>query len=241
MGSGHCGDPFVSTIPADHRFRYYDFVMAAFVAVLLCSMIIGPAKVTEFGGFQFGAGVLFFPISYILGDVLTEVYGYSRARKVVWTGFAALAYASLMASIIVHLPPADGWPYQDAYAAVLGQTPRIVIASLIAFSAGELVNAYVMAKMKIWTKGRHLWSRTIGSTVVGQGVDSLIFYPLAFIGVWPISMVIKVMVANYLIKVAWEAALTPVTYKVVGWLKRREGVEVFDTDTDFNPFKIKTS
>lgn len=221
-------------------FRYYDLVMAAFVAVLLCSNIIGPAKIASLWGFTFGAGVLFFPISYVFGDVLTEVYGYARARKVIWAGFAALAFAAFMAFVIVALPPAEGWPHQEAYAAVLGQTPRIVAASLAAFLTGELINAYVLARMKIWTRGRHLWSRTIGSTIIGQAADSLVFYPIAFYGVWSNDLLLTVMVSNFLLKTGWEAALTPVTYKLVGWLKRAEGVDHFDYDTDFTPFALKT-
>lgn len=226
---------------ADQKtFRYYDLFMAAFVAVLLCSNIIGPAKVASLWGFTFGAGVLFFPISYVFGDVLTEVYGYARARKVVWAGFAALGFASFMAWIIVGLPPADGWDGQDAYAAVLGQTPRIVLASLIAFFSGEMVNAYVLARMKILTQGRWLWTRTIGSTVVGQGVDSLVFYPIAFYGVWSNDLLLMVMLSNYCIKVGWEIVLTPVTYRVVAMLKRAEHVDFYDRATDFNPFTLKT-
>lgn len=226
---------------ARRSYRYYDMVMAAFVAVLLCSNIIGPAKVASLGGFAFGAGVLFFPISYVFGDVLTEVYGYARARKVIWTGFAALAFAAFMAFVIVELPPAEGWPFQHEYATVFGQTPRIVAASLCAFLIGELVNSYVLAKMKIWTRGRYLWTRTIGSTIVGQTADSLVFYPIAFYGVWSNDLLLTVMVANLLLKTGWEAVLTPITYKVVGWLKRAEQEDYYDTDTDFTPFKIKTN
>jgi len=215
-------------------------MMAGFVAVLLCSNLIGPAKIATLWGFTFGAGVLFFPISYVFGDVLTEVYGYARARKVVWAGFGALGFASFMSWMIVSLPPADGWTGQEAYAAVLGQTPRIVAASLTAFFIGEMVNAYVMAKMKIWTAGKHLWTRTIGSTVFGQGVDSLVFYPVAFLGVWSTDLLMTVMVSNFFLKVGWEAVLTPVTYRVVGWLKAAEHEDFYDEDTDFTPFSIKT-
>lgn len=230
-----------------HRFRYYDFAMAAFVAVLICSNLIGAAKLVQLfepikvGPLDlgiFGAGILFFPISYVLGDVLTEVYGYARARRVVWAGFAAVAFMAFMAWAVVAMPPAPGWEGQDAYEAVFGLTPRIVIASMIAFWAGELSNAFVMARMKVWTEGKHLWTRTIGSTVVGQGVDSLLFYPIAFLGVWSTSQVVTVLITNYLLKVIWEAVLTPVTYQVVAMLKRAEGVEVFDKDTDFNPFSV---
>jgi hypothetical protein len=221
------------------QFRYYDFVMAAFVAILLLSNLIGAAKLADVGGFIFGAGILFFPLGYVIGDVLTEVYGYARARRVIWAGFAGLVFMAFMSWVVVSLPPAAGWEGQAAYESVFGQVWRIVIASITAFWAGEFVNSYVMARMKIWTQGRYLWSRTIGSTIVGQGVDSLIFYPLAFWGVWSKEQVITVMITNWLLKVGWEIVLTPVTYAVVGWLKRKEGVDIFDEGTDFTPFKTR--
>ncbi|TSB05324.1 queuosine precursor transporter [Sphingorhabdus contaminans] len=225
------------------QFRYYDFVMAAFVAVLLLSNVIGAAKpaALTINGEQwvFGAGILFFPLGYVIGDVLTEVYGYARARRVIWAGFVGLIFMAFMSWVVVSLPPAAGWQGQAAYESVFGQVWRIVAASITAFWAGEFVNSYVMARMKIWTAGKHLWSRTIGSTVVGQGVDSLIFYPLAFLGVWSTEQVVTVMITNWGLKVLWEAVLTPVTYIVVGWLKRKEGVDLFDEDTDFSPFKTK--
>lgn len=219
--------------------------MAAFVAILLLSNLIGAAKISSvelplLGVFTFGAGVLFFPLSYVIGDVLTEVYGYARARRVVWAGFAAMIFMSLMSLVIVKLPAADGWDGQEAYESVFGQTSRIVFASLIAFWAGELVNAYIMARMKVWTRGRHLWTRTIGSTVFGQGVDSIIFYPLAFMGVWSDELLIGVMLTNFALKVAWEALLTPVTYRVVGFLKKAEQEDYYDTETNFTPFSVKS-
>ena len=228
------------TPPARRRlYKYYDLVMALFVTILLCSNVIGAAKVCTVWGFTFGAGVLFFPISYIFNDVLTEVYGYARARKVVWAGFGAIIFASFMAWVVVTLPPAAGWNDQPAYEAVFGQTPRIVFASLTAFFVGEFANSYVLAKMKIKTAGRHLWARTIGSTIVGEGVDSLVFYPVAFLGVWEPHLVMTVMISNYVIKVLWEAVVTPVTYKVVGFLKRAEQEDFYDVGTDFTPFSIE--
>ncbi len=225
------------------QFRYYDFVMAAFVAILLLSNIIGAAKpaALTLNGEQwiFGAGILFSPLGYVIGDVLTEVYGYARARRVIWAGFAALLFMAFMSWVVVALPPAPGWPGQAAYESVFGQVWRIVFASITAFWAGEFINSYVMARMKIWTAGKHLWSRTIGSTVVGQGTDSIIFYPLAFGGIWSNEQVISVMFTNWLLKVGWEVVLTPVTYGVVGWLKRKEGVDIFDEGTNFSPFKTK--
>src|SRR3990172_5204509 len=203
-------------------YRYFDFVMVAFVTVLVCSNLIGPAKIAQLeipgvGPYVFGAGVLFFPISYIFGDILTEVYGYARARKVVWAGFAALAFASFMSWAILAFPPAPGWPQQAAYETVFGATPRIVLASLVAYFCGEFCNSYVLAKMKLFTEGRFLWARTIGSTILGEAVDSLVFYPTAFLGAWETELVLEGMVSNYVLKVLWEALMTPVTYRVVGF------------------------
>jgi len=221
------------------HFRWFDFVMAAFVTVLLLSNLIGAAKLSSLWGFTFGSGILFFPLGYVIGDVLTEVYGYARARRCVWAGFGAMLFMALMSWVVVALPPADGWTGQAAYESVFGSTWRIVFASLFAFWAGEFANSFVLAKMKILTKGKHLWSRTIGSTIVGQGVDSIIFYPLAFLGVWSTAQVLTVMVTNWALKVTWEAVLTPVTYGVVGWLKRQEGVDVYDEGTNFTPFSAR--
>lgn len=224
--------------------RYYDFVMAAFVAILLLSNIIGASKpavvnLPLIGAWTFGAGVLFFPFSYIIGDVLTEVYGYARARRVIWTGFAALAFMAFMAAVVIAMPPAAGWPGQGAYEFVFGNSWRIVLASMVAFWAGEFANSFVLARMKVMTGGRFLWMRTIGSTVVGQGLDSLIFYPLAFYGLagWPIEQLWQVVISQFLLKTGWEALLTPVTYLVVNRLKRAEGLDVYDERTDFSPFK----
>lgn len=224
---------------AGGHFRYYDFVMAAFCVVLVLSNVVGAAKVATLGGLTFGAGILFFPLSYVLGDVLTEIYGYARARRVIWAGFGATVFAAVMCWVIVVMPPAPGWEGQEIYEAAFGQVWRIVGASVIAFWAGEFVNSYVLARMKILTAGKHLWTRTIGSTVFGQGVDSLIFYPLAFLGEWTNEQVVTVMITNWGLKVLWEVVLTPVTYAVVGFLKRREGVDVYDEGTDFTPFRTR--
>jgi hypothetical protein len=221
-------------------YKYYDLVMASFVTVLICSNVIGAGKVATVSGFTFGAGVLFFPISYVFGDILTEVYGYARARKVVWAGFGAMIFISLMSAAIVAMPPAQGWGGQAAYEQVFGQTPRIVIASLIAFFAGEFTNSYTLAKLKLRTAGKYLWMRTIGSTVVGELVDSLIFYPVAFLGVWPPELVLTVMCSNYGIKVLWEAVMTPVTYRIVAFLKRAESEDYYDRDTNFTPFSLQS-
>jgi uncharacterized integral membrane protein (TIGR00697 family) len=226
--------------------RYFDLVMAAFVTILLLSNVLGAGKVATIdlpgiGAWPFGAGILFFPLSYVIGDVLTEVYGYARARRCIWVGTSALLFMAFMAWVVVKLPPAATWTNQLAYEAVFGQVPRIVFASIVAFWAGEFVNSFVLAKMKVLTSGRHLWSRTIGSTVAGQGIDSLIFYPLAFLGAdgWTTDLVIKVLFTQWALKVAWEVLLTPVTYAVVNGLKRGEGVDVFDVHTEFTPFRAR--
>ncbi|GMV55559.1 MAG: membrane protein [Betaproteobacteria bacterium] len=231
---------------ARKSYRYFDFVMASFVAVYLCSNLIGPAKAAQFdlpwlGQVTFGAGVLFFPISYIFGDILTEVYGYARARRVIWMGFAAMIFASFMAWVVVHLPPSPGWPHQQAYEVAFGSTWRIVAASLIAFFCGEFVNSFVLAKMKVWMAGRRLWMRTIGSTLFGEGVDSMLFYPLAFYGagIIPDALLPKLMLSQFVVKVGVEVVFTPVTYRVVGWLKRVEHEDYYDRHTNFSPFALK--
>jgi queuosine precursor transporter len=231
---------------AVHQFRNFDIVMAAFVAILLLSNVIGAAKMAVFhlplfGDRVAGAGILFFPLSYVIGDILTEVYGYSRARRCIWVGFGALGFLAFMAWAVVALDPAPGWPNQPAYVTVFGSTWRIVIASVTAFWLGEFVNSFVLARMKIATGGKYLWTRTISSTVFGQGVDSLIFYPIAFYATDGFSNanLAQAMLNAWIFKVLWEILLTPVTYAVVGWLKRREGVDVFDEGTDFTPFRTR--
>jgi uncharacterized integral membrane protein (TIGR00697 family) len=231
--------------PQSRQYRYYDFVMAAYVCVLLCSNLIGPAKETSFevpllGTVTFLAGVLFFPISYIFGDILTEVYGYGRDRRVVWAGFAALAFASLMAAVVVHLPPSEASrANQPAVEAIFGSTPRIVAASTLAFLCGTFVNSFVLAKMKIWTQGRYLWTRIVGSTLCGELVDSVIFYFVAFYGRMPESHLVAIMFTQYALKSGWEFVATPVTYRVVAFLKRAESEDYYDTNTNFTPFSLK--
>jgi hypothetical protein len=233
-------------VSEQRSYRYYEFVMAAFVTVLICSNLIGPAKIAQFelpvvGAFVLGAGALFFPISYVFGDILTEVYGYSRARRVIWAGFAGLGFASFMAAVVVALPPAPFWKHQAAYEVAFGNTWRIVAASMIAYFCGEFVNSYVLAKMKIMTAGKWLWTRTIGSTIAGEAVDSALFYPLAFhgAGIIPDEKLPLVMAAQFVAKVSVEVVFTPVTYKVVGFLKRAEHEDYYDRKTDFNPFTLK--
>ena len=228
-------------------YRYYEFVMAAFVTVLICSNLIGPAKIAQLelpllGVVSFGAGVLFFPISYVFGDVLTEVYGYARARRVIWAGFAGLGFAAFMATVVVALPPAPFWQNQAAYEIAFGTTWRIAAASMLAYFCGEFANSFVLAKMKILTAGRWLWTRTIGSTIVGEAVDSSLFYPLAFYGtgIIPNDKLPQVMLVQFVVKVGVEVVFTPVTYKVVGFLKRAEHEDYYDRDTDFTPFSLRT-
>ncbi len=237
--------------------KYYDFMMAAFVLILVLSNVIGASKSATItfptlftlhwgswdfpviGKRSFGAGIMFFPLGYLLGDILTEVYGFARARRCIWAGFVGLAFMVFMATVVVALPPAEGWGNQAAYQTVFGQEWRIALASLIAFWVGDFVNCYVMARMKLLTRGKMLWTRTIGSTVCGQLVDSLIFYPLAF---WDApgfthALVFEIMFWNWFLKVGWEVLLTPVTYAVVGFLKRAEGLDVYDEGTNFTPFR----
>ena len=225
-------------------YRYYEFVMAAFVTILICSNLIGPAKIVQpdWLPFAFGAGVLFFPISYIFGDILTEVYGYARARRVIWAGFGCLAFASVMASVVVALPPAPFWENQKAYEVAFCTTWRIAAASMFAYFCGEFANSFVLAKMKILTAGKWLWTRTIGSTIVGEAVDSTLFYPLAFYnsGLFPDDKLPAIMLAQFGLKVAVEVIFTPVTYKIVGFLKRAEHEDFYDRGTHFTPFSLKT-
>jgi len=224
---------------AEKKYRYYDFVMAAFVCIMICSNVIGAPKVFSIGEMSFGGGILFFPVSYLFGDILTEVYGYASARRVVWAGFAAMIFASFTSWLVLKLPPAPGWNDQAAFETVFGATWRIVLGSLLAFLVGEFCNSYVLAKLKIRMAGKHLWLRFVLSTIVGEGIDTTIFYPLAFFGIWPQSLLFKVMLSSYLFKVTWEVAVTPFTYIFVNWLKRAEEVDFFDYHTNFNPFSVK--
>jgi len=227
------------------NYRYYDLILGAYVCVLLCANLIGPAKVSTvqlpgWGAVTFMAGVLFFPISYVFGDILTEVYGYARDRRVVWSGFAALVFAAVMAAVIVHLPPAEFWRHkQPAVQEIFGNTPRIICASIVAFWCGSFVNSYVLAKMKLLTSGRWLWTRIIGSTLCGELIDSALFYSIAFAGEWPNAQLLQVTLTQYVLKSAWEILATPVTYRIVGFLKRAEQEDYYDRDTNFTPFSLK--
>jgi queuosine precursor transporter len=237
----------MSPTPESRQYRYYDFVMAAYVCILLCSNLIGPVKETSIHvpgtglTVTFLAGVLFFPISYIFGDILTEVYGYARDRRVVWAGFGALAFASVMSAVIVHLPPSESSrAVQPAVEAIFGNTPRIVLASITAFLCGTFVNSYVLAKMKIWTRGRWLWTRIVGSTLCGELVDSMIFYTAAFYGLKPWPHLLAIMFTQYALKSGWEIIAAPLTYRVVAFLKKAEREDYYDIGTNFTPFSLQT-
>lgn len=231
--------------PIHRTYRYFDLVMVAFVVVLVCSNLIGPAKAATLdlpliGAVTFGAGVLFFPVSYIFGDILTEVYGYDRARRVIWTGFAALIFAAVMAAVVVALPPAPTWPNQKVYEIAFGNTWRIAGASMIAYFCGEFVNSYVLAKMKVASGGRHMGARFVASTVAGEAIDSALFYPLAFYnsGIMPNELVMTLVVSQFVTKTAVEIAFLPLTTRIVAKLKKAENEDYFDRTTDFNPFKV---
>ena len=229
-------------------FRYYDLILGAFVAVLLCSNLIGPAKIVQLdlpllGKTDFGAGILFFPLSYIFGDILTEVYGYALARRVIWSGFAAMLFATVMTWVVLAMPASPDASFnaqlQPALETCFGGGWRIALGSIVAFCVGDFLNSYVLAKMKVRMGGKYPWARFIGSTFVGQGVDSLVFYPIAFLGLWSVDKVLAVMLANWILKVLVEVVMTPVTTVVCAKLKQAEGVDTYDTDTDFTPFSLK--
>jgi uncharacterized integral membrane protein (TIGR00697 family) len=222
-------------------YKYLDVVVGTFVAVLIISNLASSAKIVTLGPFTFDGGTLLFPLSYIFGDVLTEVYGYSASRRVIWIGFIAAALFSLTVWLVGLLPGEAEWSSRvgmGAYNAVLGSTPRIVLASLIAYWAGAFSNAFVLARMKVMTQGRWLWTRTIGSTIVGQAVDTLLFVMVAFAGAMSAEVLWDIVASNYVFKVGIEVLFTPVTYVFVGRLKRAEGVDAYDAQTDFNPFRI---
>jgi uncharacterized integral membrane protein (TIGR00697 family) len=218
-------------------YRYLDTITVAFVAVLMISNVVS-TKPVILGPFTFDGGTILFPLSYIFGDVLTEVYGYRRSRRVIWSGFGATALMAAIFMLVGALPAAPDWPHQEAYQTILGLTPRIVIASLVAYFLGEFSNSWVLAKMKILTKGRWLWTRTIASTLVGEGIDTLVFVLIAFYGVWPNPLLLTVILSNYIFKCGVEILVTPITYRVVNGLKRAEQEDYYDHNTDFNPFRL---
>lgn len=220
------------------NYRYFIYIAVAFVALLMISNTVA-TKIIQLGSFSFAGAILIFPLSYIFGDILTEVYGYRSSRKIIWSGFAATLFMSLCYILVGYLPASPFWANQEAYETILGVVPRIVVGSLLAYFAGEFCNSYVLSKMKIWTKGRHLWARTIGSTVVGEGVDSVIFVLVAFFGVLPSPALFTIIVSGYVLKVAIEVVFTPITYFVVRKLKELEGIDVYDYGVNYNPFAVR--
>jgi len=220
------------------NYKYLGTISVFFVSVLLISNVAS-TKIIDFHCFTFDGGTLLFPLSYIFGDILTEVYGYKKSKKVIWLGFFMALLMSLVFIVVGILPSAPGWENQNAYDLILGLTPRIVIASLIAYSFGVFSNSFILAKMKIWTKGKMLWLRTIGSTLVGEFVDSIIFIVIAFWGILPRELLITLIISNYIFKTMIEIIFTPITYKVVKFLKNKEGEDFYDNDTNFNPFSLK--
>lgn len=220
-------------------FKYFDVIMALFVAVLLISNLAS-TKILTLWIFTFDGGTLLFPLSYIFGDILTEVYGYQRARKVIWTGFGAALLMSLVLWVVQLLPPAPDWPNQEAYESLLGFVPRIVLASLVAYFAGAFSNAFILSKLKIRTKGKFLWVRTIGSTIIGEGIDTAIFCFVAFYGLYPADVLLAIILSNYFFKTGVEVIFTPVTYKIVHFLKKHEQVDVYDRGISYNPFRYFT-
>lgn len=219
----------------EKSYRYLNIISVLFVVVFLISNIVS-AKIVDLRYFVFDAGTLLFPLSYIFGDILTEVYGYRRSRQVIWLGFFSALLMSLVFIIVGKLPPAADWPNQAAYEAILGLTPRIVVASLMAYFCGAFLNSFILAKLKVWTRGRYLWLRTIGSTVGGELVDSLLFVLIAFVGILPPSLLLTLIISNYIFKTLVEIFFTPLTYRAVAFLKRREREDFYDDQTDFNPF-----
>ncbi len=216
---------------------WFVFIVAVFITCLITANIVA-VKLVEISGFVLPAGTIIFPISYIFGDVLTEVYGYRQARRVIWLGFFCNFIVVVAIWIGQLLPPSSFWDGQKAYERILGYTPRLLVASFLAYLVGEFANSFVLAKMKIATKGRWLWTRTIGSTLVGEGLDSLVFMILAFAGTLPMAALLLAILTQWLVKSAYEAVATPLTYMVVNFLKKKEGIDVFDYDTKFNPLLL---
>jgi len=225
------------TLNNNRNYRFFDLIVGLFVAVLLISNIAS-TKIVDIWRFTFDGGTILFPLSYIFGDILTEVYGYRQSRRAIWIGFLSALMMSLVLGLIGLIRPAEGWELQEAYMSILGQTPRIVAASLIAYFIGEFSNSYILARMKVFTGGKWLAARTITSTIAGQGIDTIIFVFIAFFGVYSNSLLIAIIISNYIFKVLMEIAFTPLTYKIVNGLKRAEGVDYYDRGTDFNPFKF---
>jgi len=228
----------MTTNPAvTKNYRYFDVLVALFVAVLLISNIAS-TKILSIWKFTFDGGTILFPLSYIFGDILTEVYGFRRSRRVIWLGFMAAILMSLTFYVVQLLPPAAGWSYQDDFSHILGFVPRIVLASLVAYFAGEFSNSFTLSKLKIFTRGRFLWIRTITSTLIGEGLDTLLFCTIAFYGTIPFPVLISVILSNYIFKCSVEILFTPFTYIIVNFLKKKENEDVYDTGISYNPFRF---
>ena len=227
----------------ERPYRYFDLILGVFVAILLISNPVSVKAVripVPFTGwhFSFDGGTLLFPFSYIFADVLTEVYGYERSRRVIWSGFFALFLMASLIWIVGVIPPDPLWRLQGSYQELLMTAPRIALASIVAYFAGEFSNSFILSRMKLWTKGRYLWFRTIGSTIVGEFVDTILFVLIAFSGVWERDLLVQVLISNYIFKTSYEVVATPLTYAVTGWLKRREAEDHYDYDADYNPFRL---
>ena len=220
----------------DRKLKLYDLTLGLFIAVLLISNIAS-TKIIDIGPFTFDGGTILFPIIYIFDDVLTEVYGFGGSRRIIWSGFFALILMSAVFWIVGMIPPAHGWELQSAYQSILMATPRIALASMVAYFAGEFTNSFILSKMKVWTEGKHLWSRTIGSTIFGEFIDTIIFCTIAFMGVLPNALLVTVMISNYVFKVLYEVVATPITYAVIGAYKKVEGIDTFDTE--YKVFKLE--
>lgn len=217
--------------------KFFLYIAILFVTVLMISNTTA-GKLVELGPFVVSGAIFVFPISYIFGDILTEVYGYRASRKIIWSGFAALIFMSFWYWFIGILPPASFWTNQEAYEVILSTVPRITLASMVAYFCGEFSNSFVLSRMKVWMEGKHLWMRTIGSTIVGEGVDSLVFVFIAFGGTMPIAGLFTIIGSIYLLKVIYEIVITPLTYLIVNKLKRAEGVDVYDREISYNPFHL---
>ncbi len=224
-----------NTRKEEKKFKYLDIITTLFVTILLVSNIVA-VKIVKIGIFLVPGATLLFPISYIFGDILTEVYGYGRSRKVIWLGIICNLLMAIIFIIIGALPSAPIWHNQNAYETILGLTPRIVVASILGYFTGEFTNSFTMARMKIITEGKYLWTRTIGSTLIGEFFDTLLFIMIAFTGVIPSSVLLSLIIAQYILKVTIEILFTPITYRVVSFLKRTENEDYYDRDTNFNPF-----
>jgi uncharacterized integral membrane protein (TIGR00697 family) len=226
----------VYTRAMQFKTKYYFFIAVAFVALLLISNTVA-VKIIALGPFTLAGSILIFPFTYILGDILTEVYGYRGARPIIWTGFVLLFFMALIYTLVRLLPSAPFWDHNDAFTTILGQAPRIVVASLLGYAMGSFSNSLVLSRMKVWMRGKYLWIRTIGSTIIGEALDSIIFVTVAFAGRLPDHGLVALIVSSYLVKVAIEVIVTPITYKAVRFLKTREQIDTYDQGISYNPFR----